>query len=140
MLQRLYPIQYLVAFPPRHRLTRLPTLTLADVMDEPLIIGNPNTVGRKLLEQATFRLGKRDPLHIVAETDNSAVTIACVRAGMGIGIIAGRLDSQLTKGITVRSLAREMGQVHVVAAHRAGRQLPHVADTLLKFLSMLDRE
>ena len=140
VLQRLYPIQYLAALPLRHRLTRLPALTLADVMNEPLIIGNPNTVGRKLLEQATFRLGKRDSLRIVAETDNSAVTIACVRAGLGIGIIAGRLDGQLTKGITARSLATEMGQVHVVAAHRAGRQLPQVAVTLLKFLGLLGNE
>lgn len=136
--ERLYPIDYLAALPPRHRLARRSELTLADVMHEPLVTGNQNTVGRKLLEQAAFRLGKREPLQIVVETDNSAVTLACVRAGLGIGIIAGRLDGQLTKGLVTRSLAREMGQVQVVAAHRAGRQLPRIAEALVEFLRAAD--
>lgn len=133
-LQQLYPIDYLAALPPKHRLGKRSELSLSDLMNESLILGNSNTVGRKLLEQAVFRLGRRTPLQIVAETDNSAVTIACVRAGLGIGIIAGRLGSRLTKGIITRSLAHEMGQVQVVAAHRAGRQLSQVARTLLELL------
>ena len=133
-LHSLYTIAYLAALPPKHRLTKRSELTLSDLLNEPLILGNSNTVGRALLEQAVFRLGRRHPLQIVAETDNSAVTIACVRAGLGIGIIAGRLGGQLTKGIVTRSLAQEMGQVQVVAAHRAGRQLSQVARTLLELL------
>lgn len=55
--ERLYPIDYLAAFPARHRLIRKPDLTLHDLVDEPLIVGNPDTTGRRMLEQACFRLG-----------------------------------------------------------------------------------
>ena len=53
----LYPIEYLVALPPRHPLIRKQKLKLADLLDENLIVGSPHTIGRKQLEQALFRLG-----------------------------------------------------------------------------------
>ncbi len=113
----------MVAFPPRHRLVNRPQVKLADLSNEPLIIGNPDTIGRKQFDLARFRLGLRQPLNIVAETDNSAITIACVRAGLGIGIIASRPDGHFTRSIKTRSISDEVGQVNVVAAYRKGRQL-----------------
>jgi DNA-binding transcriptional LysR family regulator len=130
--ERLYPIEYLVALPPRHRLCRLPTITLSDLTDEPLILGNPNTIGRKMFEQARFRLGISEPPRIVVETDNSAMTIACVRSGIGVGIIASRPNGNLTKHVTTRSIADEIGQVHVVAAYRQGRIPSNALQTLLR--------
>lgn len=129
--QRLYPIEYLVAFPPRHRLSRQSTITIQQLTQEPLILGNPNTIVRKMFEQARFRLGINEPLRIVAETDNSAVTIACVQAGLGVGVIASRPGGNLTKRVTTRSLASEIGQVHVVAAFRKGRIPTKALQTLL---------
>lgn len=133
--QRLYAIEYLAVFPKRHPLARKSTLRLADLAGEPLILGNANTVGRQLLEQALFRLGLNDQLRIVAETDNSATTVACVRAGMGVGFIAGRSDGNLTRPLVSRSLAEEVGQVFVVAAYREGRQLTRVLAEMLRLLS-----
>jgi DNA-binding transcriptional LysR family regulator len=75
-------------------------------------------------------------LRIAAETDNSATTLACVQAGLGIGIIAGNMRGYLTKGLPCRSLTKEMGQVQIVAAYRAGRQLSSPA---LEFLELLGR-
>ncbi len=121
--QRLYPIEYLAILPARHRLLRKSQLCLEDLVTQPMILGNSNTVGRQQLEQAMFRLGLQQPLSIVAETDNSAITIACVRAGLGVGVIAGREDGNLTRHVAVRSLASDLGQVYVVAAYRKGRQL-----------------
>ncbi len=129
--QRLYPIEYLAALPPKHRLIRKPDVTLVDLLAEPLIVGNPNTVGRQLLDQACFRLGIAAPLRIVAETDNSASTVACVRAGLGVGIIAGCRDGNLTRHVATRSLAADLGQVHVVAVYRSGRQLTTMLRSLL---------
>lgn len=130
----LYPIEFLAAFPPRHRLARDSKATLAKLIDEPLVVGNSNTVARKLLEQAAFRLGKREPLQIAAETDNSAVTLSCVRAGFGIGIFAGIADGPLTNGLAIRSVAKDMGSVQVVAAYRKGRILSSAAKDLLEVL------
>jgi DNA-binding transcriptional LysR family regulator len=107
--------------------------------EEALIVGNLNTIGRKMLEQARFRLGITAPLRIVAETDNSAITIACVRSGLGIGIIASRSHGNLTKNVTTRSIANEIGQVHVVAAYREGRILTNALRTLLKLVSQITK-
>ena len=132
--ERLYPIEYLAVFPPRHRLAKKPDLSLADLVGEPLVLGNPNTVGRQQLEQAFFRLGLTQPLSVVAETDNSAVTIACVRAGIGVGVIAGRQDGNLARHVTTRSLAHDLGRVHIVAAYRTGRVLTKVVRGLLELM------
>lgn len=132
--ERLYPIDYLAALPPRHRLTRKPNLRLSDLTSEPLIVGNRDTVGRQMLEQACFRLGITDPLQIVVETDNSAITIACARAGLGVGILAGKSAGNLARHVATRSLANQIGQVNVVAAYRLGRQLTRVLQTLLQLM------
>lgn len=133
--QRLYEIEYLAVYPIRHRLARQSPFQLADLVGEPLIVGNPNTVGRQLLEQAVIRLGLSEQLQVVAETDNSATTIACVRAGLGVGFIAGRAAGNLTRHVGSRSLAKEIGRVFVVAAYRDGRQLTRVLQELLQLLS-----
>ncbi|TWT49166.1 HTH-type transcriptional activator CmpR [Rubripirellula amarantea] len=119
-IERLYPIEYLAVFPRSHPLAKRSTIRVADLLHEPLIIGNVNTVGRRLLEQAIFRLGLETQLQPAVETDNSAVTMACVRAGMGVGLIAGRHDGNLTKPLTTRTLSKELGQVHMVSITRAG--------------------
>ncbi len=131
---RLYPIDYLVALPPRHSLSRRSELRLANLVDEPLIVGNPDTIVRKMLEQACFRLGITTPLRIVAETDNSATIIACVRSSLGLGVIAGRPNGNLTKHVTTRSITAEVGQVYVVAAYREGRQLTRALNCLLDMI------
>ncbi|TWU45136.1 HTH-type transcriptional activator CmpR [Novipirellula aureliae] len=132
--QSLYPLEYLAALPPRHRLIRHSQLTLEDLQGEPLIVGSSQTIGRQQFEQAHFRLGLSYPLRIVAETDNSAITIACVRAGLGVGIIASHAAGHLTRAVKTRSLAHQLGQVNVVAAFRKGRQLTNALQTLVDLI------
>jgi DNA-binding transcriptional LysR family regulator len=134
-LQSLYAIEYLAALPRKHPLTKKATFSIKDLLDQPLILGNKNTVGRRMLEDACFRLGLRQKLNIVAETDNSAITLACVRAGIGIGVLAGISTGDLTKALTTRSLSNELGLVQVVAAKRCGRVFPSFVDDLLNALS-----
>lgn len=132
--QALYAIEYLAAFPRRHPLAKKANFSVDDLIDKPLILGNTNTVGRRMLEDAFFRRGFRQPLNIVAETDNSAITLACVRAGMGIGIVAGISTGVLTKALVTRSLSKELGLVQVVAAIRSGRVFPDFVNDLLMAL------
>ena len=131
-VERLYAIEYLAIFPTRHRLAKLPEVTVSELIDEPLVIGNSNTVGRQLFEQAVFRLGYGDGVKPAVETDNSAATIACVRAGLGVGIIAGRRDGNLMNRLASRTLSRELGQVHVVSITRRGWQPTPTAKALLE--------
>ncbi len=132
--ERLYRIDYLAVFPPRHPLNRRPELRLADLIPHPLITGTESTIGRAMLEQARFRLGIADELNIVVETDNSATTLACVRSGMGVGVIAGRTGGFLTRQLVARSLSSEVGQVNIVAAYRQGRHLTQALTQLLDLI------
>ncbi len=132
--ERLYPIEYLAVLPPKHRFAKKQDLRLEDLVSEPLVLGNPNTVGRQQFEQAVFRLGLTQPLSVVAETDNSAITIACVRAGIGVGVIAGRRGGNLARHVTTRSLAKDLGSVNIVAAYRTGRLLTKVVRELLDLM------
>jgi DNA-binding transcriptional LysR family regulator len=126
----LYPIQYLAVLPPRHRLIGRDDFSLEDLADDPMIVGNSQTTNRRMLEQVRFQLGIRSPIRIVAETDNSASTIACVRAGMGVGFIAGRPKAYLTKNLTTHGVAK----VNVVAAYREGRQLTRVLQKMIELV------
>ncbi len=132
--ERLYPIEYLLALPARHRLSSKKRISLQELVGEPLVLGNPNTIGRKMLEHAFFRLGITTPLQIAAETDNSATILACVRAGLGLGVIASLPGGNLTKHCTTRSLSEQIGHVHVVAAYRKGRQLPNAHRQMLDLI------
>ncbi|TWT93581.1 LysR family transcriptional regulator [Neorhodopirellula pilleata] len=129
--ESLYPLEYLVALPSRHRLSRQTKVHLVDLIEEPLIIGSSHSIGRRQIEQAYFRLGISEPLNVVVETDNSAVTLACVRAGLGVGMIAGHPRGHLTTSIKTRSIADEVGHVRVVAAYRKGRLLTDALLTLI---------
>jgi DNA-binding transcriptional LysR family regulator len=140
IVERLYPIDHLAVFPKRHPLQKKSQCSIRDLVKEPLVVGHANTVGRKLLEHAWFRLGMKSPMNIVAETDNSAITIACVRANMGIGIIAGIQQGHLTKTFETRSLSAELGTVNVVAAMRKGRILTQHAKALLSILRQLHEQ
>jgi DNA-binding transcriptional LysR family regulator len=133
-IQSLYAIEYLAALPRRHPLAKKADFLIKDLIDEPLILGNKNTVGRRMLEDAFFRQGFRQSLNIVAETDNSAITLACVRAGMGIGILAGISTGVLTKALTTKSMSKELGLVHVAVAKRTGRVFPSFVDDMLAAL------
>jgi DNA-binding transcriptional LysR family regulator len=129
---RLYKIDQFAALPAKHPLLlRKSRITIANLEHEPLIVGNSNTIGRKMFEQAWFRQGIQSPMRIVVETDNSAVTMACVRVGMGIGVLAGTLRGMLTEWAETRSLSDELGFVYVSAVIQNGRQItPHLQGLL----------
>jgi DNA-binding transcriptional LysR family regulator len=101
----LYPIQYLAAFPPRHKLARKTNFALSDLEHEPLVVGNPDTVGRRMLEQAWFRYG-----------------------------IKTRIGGNLSKHVATKVLSNELGLVNVVAAIKKGRKLTKALNDLLRLL------
>jgi DNA-binding transcriptional LysR family regulator len=63
-------------------------------------------------------------IFIAVETDNSGFTIACVNAGMGLGIVAGRSDGVLTRNLATHSLRKQLGRRQIVIMWRKGRRLP----------------
>lgn len=130
--ERLYSNIALAVLPRRHRLAKQKTVRLADLIGEPLIVGNTHTVSRRLLEHALFREGQLSRIQISVETDNSAAAVACVRAGLGVAIITGKMNGILLKQVVAKSLRDELGRTHIVAAMRKGRERTQLLDDLLK--------
>lgn len=131
-VERAYEVEYLAVLRPGDRLGRRPSLRLADLAARPLIVGHPGTYARQLLEQALHREGLHDRMRVAVETDNAAFTMACVRAGMGVGILAGREGGFLTRGLAVRSLRRPLGQARIVFLYTKGRRPTRVLLDLMR--------
>ncbi|HEY2412571.1 MAG TPA: LysR family transcriptional regulator [Pirellulaceae bacterium] len=133
--QRAYQIDYLAVFPKRHPLARKATLTLGDLAAQPLIVGHVKTYGRQLLEEAFHHAGLLERVKVVAETDTSAFTIACVRAGMGVGVVAGRPTGILSRDLVTRSLASHLGQAWIAFLWKRGKHLTVSVQTLVQLIS-----
>ncbi|MCA9135201.1 MAG: LysR family transcriptional regulator [Planctomycetales bacterium] len=130
-IQRLYEIEYLAVMLKRHRLAKRRRVAIGDLLDEPLVLGHQNTIVRREFDRWLARSGSLSQPHIRIETDNSATTIACVRAGLGIGIVAGLSGGRMVKSLATKSLSNEMGKVFLVACTRTGyRPSRSVADLL----------
>jgi DNA-binding transcriptional LysR family regulator len=130
--ERAYRIEYMAVFPKRHSLARKSSLSLAELAEQPLIVGHTRTPGRQLLDQAFHRAGLRKPLSIVAETDNSACTIACVQAGMGVGVVAGRATGVLCRTLATRSLRSQLGDAWIAFLSKRGTHLTLTVQSLIR--------
>lgn len=126
-----YEIEYLVVMAPRDPLGRRRNLRLVDLASRPLIVGHSGTHGRQMLEEALHREGLGGRMNVAVETDNSAFIMACVRAGMGVGIVAGQEHGFLARGLQVRSLRRTLGRARIVFLRKKGRQPTRVVRDLL---------
>ena len=129
--ERAYANDHLAVFPGKHPLARKPKLHLRDLVEFPLIVGHRGTYGRRVLEQALYREGLHSRLRIAVETDNSAFTVACVRAGLGVGLLAGRQDGLLMRRLASRPLRDELGQANIVFMWKNGRVLTRMLQDLM---------
>jgi DNA-binding transcriptional LysR family regulator len=115
-----YRIEYLAIFPARHGLAKKATLRLGDLLSEPLVIGHPETFIRRALDVAIHQSNFTSPIQVAVETSNSAITIGCVRQGMGVGIIAGKANGRLLSGLRSRPLHSILGDARVIVAWKRG--------------------
>jgi DNA-binding transcriptional LysR family regulator len=129
--ERAYENAFLALLPEGHPLARKKALGLKDLVAYPLIVGHQGTYGRHVLEQALHRQKLLDRLQVAIETGNSAFTTACVRAGMGIGIMAGRAENLLTRDLITRSLRAHLGQARIVLMWKKGRVLTRTLRSLI---------
>ena len=134
-----YQVRYLAIAPRRHPLSRQKRITLAEIVKHPLIIGHAHTHVRQLFEQAVHREGLTGSLRISVETDNSAFTIACVRAGMGVGILAGNPLGTLSRSLATHSLQAELGEACIVCVWKQGRMLTPTIQHLVDLIGSVGK-
>ena len=128
--QPAYSVEFLAVAPRTHSLARVTRISLRELVKHPLVVTAPGTHGRDALEQALHFQDLKSA--IAVETDNSGFTIACVQAGMGVGILAGRKEGSLCRQLVTRSLSRQLGRRKIVFMWRKGRQLSDVLGNLIE--------
>lgn len=125
---------YLAVFPKRHPLGNKSRLRLKDLVSYPLILGHPGTSSRQAFDQAMHRAGLSRHVQVCIETDNAVFTVFCAQAGLGVGIIAGRMGQSLTKGLVTRRLGSDLGKGRIVFLWKKGK---HLSSSLLQFMNLV---
>lgn len=116
-----YLVEFLAICKKGHPFAAAANSTLRELVKHDLVVTRPGTHGRDALDHTLHR--ERLTANVVAETDNSGFTIACVRAGLGVGVLAGRPQGELCRRLVVTSLRRHLGERQIVFMWRKGRLL-----------------
>jgi DNA-binding transcriptional LysR family regulator len=125
-----FTADYLLVTPPNHPLMRKRALHPRDIVQYPLVLRERGAYSRRRVDEVLHRYNLDRAMSVVVETNNGALTLACVRAGMGVGITAGSLRSFLCQGLGVRSLRRWFGAARLVFVWKKGAHTPKVCREL----------
>ncbi len=131
-----YMVEFLAVASQDHAFSKSKTVNLKSLVKHELVVTAPGTQGRTALDEALHREGLK--ANIAVETDNSAYTIACVRAGMGVGILAGRQTGTLCSNLTTRSLRKQLGRRQIVFMWRKGQLLTEPVLALIEQIKQLN--
>ena len=121
--------------PKDHKFAKRKSISLAELVDEPLVVLNPDVRGdRDLLNREFLRIGAQRP-NIVMETSNSEIITAYVEAGVGLGIISETSTINQRREINVVQITDLMNKSEVGLLTRRGQYLSWRAR---EFLSLTD--
>ena len=127
-----YTVEFLAIAKKNHPFMKSRRQSLRDLAEHDLIVSVDGTHGRDALDQALHR--EELNANIVAETDNSAFTIACATAGMGVGILAGQSAGRLSRQLSTVSLSKQLGRRKIVLMWRKGRLL---SESMLHLIELI---
>ena len=92
--------------PRRHPLRRVAVLRIQHLAQYPLVLGESAAYSRHRVEEVLHRHRLKSEVSIAVETSSDEYTLACVRAGMGIGITIGAGRGPMFGGLDPRLPAR----------------------------------
>jgi DNA-binding transcriptional LysR family regulator len=128
-------LEYLLVTRPRHPLLTARSLRLEAIVEQPLVLGEAEAYSRHRVQEVFHRHNLTDRLHVVTETSSDEYTLACVRAGLGIGIAIGNPRSPIYHGLGVRSLRRWFGAARVGFMWRRGAHVAPLQQELADLVS-----
>ncbi|MBX6312545.1 MAG: LysR family transcriptional regulator [Isosphaeraceae bacterium] len=123
-------LDYLLVTPPGHALTRSRPLQLDEVVRYPLVLAEPGAYSRHRVQEVFHRFHVGELAQIAVETSSDEYTLACVRAGLGVGITLGLPRGRLYRGLAVRSLSDWFGRARVGFLWKRGVFVPPVSRAL----------
>lgn len=131
--QRAYNVEFMAVAKKGHPFANIRNGGLRELVKHDLVVTIPGTYGRDVFDQVMQR--EQLKANIVAETDNCGYTVECVRAGLGVGIVAGRVDGTLCRELTVKSLSRQLGKRYIVFMWKKGRHLNTPLTQLMQIIT-----
>jgi len=117
-------VDYLLIVPARHTLAGAKLSNLKQLIQYPLVLGESAAYSRRRVEEILHRYDLRQSANIVVETSSDEYTLACVRAGLGIGISIGTGRGPLYHGLAARSLRRWFGTARLGFVWQRGAHIP----------------
>ncbi len=95
-----------VVAPENHPWGDRPSVTLAEVVEAPLILREPHSHTREMLE-GIFKKHQISPRHIIAEFNHPNLIKEAVQLGMGVALLSSWAFTPLDTGIRIYQLADE---------------------------------
>jgi DNA-binding transcriptional LysR family regulator len=127
-------LDYLLVTPLHHALVRKRSFRLESIVEYPLVLGELDTYSRHRVHEVLHRHELISAMQVAGETSSDEYTVACVRAGLGVGIAVGNPRSLLYQGLGVRSLRRWFGTARVGFLWRRGAHLSPLQTELAELL------
>ncbi|EJW13598.1 LysR family transcriptional regulator clustered with dicarboxylate transport [Rhodovulum sp. PH10] len=115
--------QICLVFPGSHPIGRKRRITVEDLVDLPLVLTNPGTSLRELIERALLKIGHTPTL--ACEVTYMMSAVAMVRAGLGLTILpTSAREIRVERGLRVRPIDDPDFLRPVVIIKKKGRTLP----------------
>jgi DNA-binding transcriptional LysR family regulator len=113
----------MAALPNGHRLARRAVVAVSDLADEPFVeLGQRESLGYREMTRAVCAAAGFVP-RVVQEVDAIDAIVACVAAGLGVGLVHGENDVPV-EGVAYRPIEPPGPQVDTVAIWRADNDNP----------------
>jgi DNA-binding transcriptional LysR family regulator len=131
--QDLYTEPICVFAPINHPVAQKQTITLSELVEQPVIVPQEQSSLRMILERALEQQGLSfRPFH---ETSHISTTIAMVNAGLGIAVLPVRaIDCFLSKNVRCIAIRKPALERRVVIFSRAGRSFSPAVSKLIEIL------
>ena|GEM_PF-1473471 len=127
-------LDYLLVTPPKHPLLRKKSNQLQAIVGYPLVLSARDAYSRHRVQEVFHRHNLTGEVKIAVETSSDEYTLACVRAGLGVGIAIGNSSSTLYRDLGVRSLREWFGSARVGFMWRSGAYIPRLQSELAELL------
>src|SRR5262245_18937335 len=125
-------IDYLLVMPRRPPLAKTKARSLKRIVQFPLVLGETAAYSRHRVQEVLHRYNLSNAVKIAMETSSDEYTLACVRAGIGLGITVGAGRGPLYSGLAVHSLRRWFGTARLRFVWRRGAHLLDCQQELAK--------
>lgn len=132
--RRLFSLGWSLLTPPRHPLLEKRVVRLAHLADQPLILFERGSTGRRHVIDAFHGRGLSPRIEM--ETTNTEIIVRMVEAGLGLSVAPLMPDGSVTRGrrVGVRSLGRRIEPIHSGILTRRGDPLTLAAAEFVRFV------